>query len=293
MANHDVKQAMTVLLDAWLPEFKQSVEMFTGQSIGMERAADTASGIRIGSEGSVLWEGQTLQREQGGVFWVGAPSDTWAALTQALGEDAANSESLYREMLEQSFDTATQALNSEGRPKLVRGPVVKGTAWPSDLAATETVWIAMPGKERIAILVGIESALANLLKEQPAAETSSESQKPGVRSPEPLERLTDLELPVAVVLGRAKVRIGDAIKLTAGSLIELDSHVDELVEIIVHNVVVARGEVVSVKGNYGVRVREVISPGQRYALQASSRSRSSLANLQPAADSRVTEALTV
>lgn len=82
------------------------------------------------------------------------------------------------------------------------------------------------------------------------------------------DRLVDLQLPVAVVLGRARVRIQEALKLTAGSLVELDRRAGDSVEIVVHNAVVARGEVVSVGGNYGVKIREVMSRSDRIALQS-------------------------
>ena len=75
-------------------------------------------------------------------------------------------------------------------------------------------------------------------------------------------------VPVAVVLGRAKLQIRDVLKLTAGSLVELDRRAGDFVDIVVHNSVVARGEVVSVGGNYGVRIQEVISRSDRFALQA-------------------------
>ena len=82
-----------------------------------------------------------------------------------------------------------------------------------------------------------------------------------------LDRLMDLELPLAVALGRAVMPIGDVLKMTSGSLIELDRQVGEHVELMVHGTVIARGEIVSVKGNYGVRILEIISRQDRLALR--------------------------
>jgi len=53
------------------------------------------------------------------------------------------------------------------------------------------------------------------------------------------------------------------LKLTTGSIIELDRTVSEPVEIIVNNCVIARGEVVVVEGNFGVRVQEVVNRQER------------------------------
>ena len=76
----------------------------------------------------------------------------------------------------------------------------------------------------------------------------------------------NLELPLSVALGRAVMPIRDVLRVTSGSMIELDRTVDDYVELIVHGTVVARGEVVSVKGNYGVRIKEIISRNDRLTL---------------------------
>ena len=82
-----------------------------------------------------------------------------------------------------------------------------------------------------------------------------------------LQRLMDVELPLAVTLGRSVLPIHDILKMTSGSLIELDRTVNEYVDLMVHGTVVARGEIVSVKGNYGVRIKEIISRQDRMALR--------------------------
>ncbi|HEX4169831.1 MAG TPA: FliM/FliN family flagellar motor switch protein [Bryobacteraceae bacterium] len=83
-----------------------------------------------------------------------------------------------------------------------------------------------------------------------------------------LRRLLDLELPLAVLLGRAVMPIQEVLKLTSGSLIELDRSVSDLVDLLVHGTVVARGEIVSLRGNYAVRIKEIISREDRFSLRA-------------------------
>jgi flagellar motor switch protein FliN/FliY len=75
--------------------------------------------------------------------------------------------------------------------------------------------------------------------------------------------LMGVELPVSVSFGRVRLPLKDVLKLTAGSIIELNRTVDEPVEVIVNNCVVARGEVVVVEGNYGVRIHQIMSRQQR------------------------------
>jgi flagellar motor switch protein FliN/FliY len=72
-----------------------------------------------------------------------------------------------------------------------------------------------------------------------------------------------VELPVSVSFGHVQLPLKDVLKLTAGSIIELNRTVDELVEVIVNNCVVARGEVVVVEGNYGVRIHQIMTRQER------------------------------
>ena len=59
------------------------------------------------------------------------------------------------------------------------------------------------------------------------------------------------------------MRLKDAVKLTTGSIVELNRSITEPVEVVVNNCVIARGEVVVVEGNYGVRIKQIISREER------------------------------
>lgn len=75
--------------------------------------------------------------------------------------------------------------------------------------------------------------------------------------------LLDVELPVSISFGRAQVQLKDILKLTTGSIVELNRAISEPVEVVVNNCVIARGEVVVVEGNFGVRIQQVISRQER------------------------------
>ena len=81
--------------------------------------------------------------------------------------------------------------------------------------------------------------------------------------PKGLDLLLDVELPLSVSFGHAELPIKDVIKLTTGSIVELNRSISEPVEVIVNNVVIARGEVVVVEGNFGVRIKQVVSRQER------------------------------
>jgi flagellar motor switch protein FliN/FliY len=78
-----------------------------------------------------------------------------------------------------------------------------------------------------------------------------------------LDLLLDVELPVSVSFGRTELALKDVAKLTTGSIVELNRSISEPVEIIVNNCVIARGEVVVLEGNYGVRIDQIISRQER------------------------------
>lgn len=78
-----------------------------------------------------------------------------------------------------------------------------------------------------------------------------------------IDLLLDVELPVRVSFGQTEMQLRDVFKLGAGSVIELDKSVNDPVTVIVNNKPVAKGEVVMVDGNYGVRILEVESTADR------------------------------
>jgi flagellar motor switch protein FliN/FliY len=81
--------------------------------------------------------------------------------------------------------------------------------------------------------------------------------------PPSMDMLLDVELPVSVSFGRTQMPLKEVIKLSTGSIVELNRTIAEPVEVIVNNCVVARGEVVVIEGNYGVRIQQIVSRSER------------------------------
>jgi flagellar motor switch protein FliN/FliY len=73
-----------------------------------------------------------------------------------------------------------------------------------------------------------------------------------------LEAVFDVPVQVSAVLGRAKMDVGDLLKLGPGTVLELDRRVGEAIDIYVNNRLIARGEVVLVEDKLGVTMTEVI-----------------------------------
>jgi len=73
-----------------------------------------------------------------------------------------------------------------------------------------------------------------------------------------LEALFDVPVQVSAVLGRARMDVGQLLKLGPGAVLELDRKVGEAIDIYVNNRLVARGEVVLVEDKLGVTMTEII-----------------------------------
>lgn len=81
----------------------------------------------------------------------------------------------------------------------------------------------------------------------------------GLGRPADLDLLNDVEMQVTVELGRARLKVRDLLRLTEGSLVELNRSVGAPVDVLVNGSLVARGDVVVVDDELGVRVTEFVS----------------------------------
>lgn len=80
-----------------------------------------------------------------------------------------------------------------------------------------------------------------------------------------LDLLMDIPLEISVELGRVKMVVKDVVELGSGSIVEIDKAAGEPVDVLVNGRLVARGEVVVIEDNFGVRITEILSPRDRLA----------------------------
>ncbi len=78
-----------------------------------------------------------------------------------------------------------------------------------------------------------------------------------------IDMLLDINLPVSIELGRTRMSISDILALGPGSVVELNKLAGEPVDLLVNYKTVARGEVVVIDENFGVRITNLISPEER------------------------------
>jgi flagellar motor switch protein FliN/FliY len=79
----------------------------------------------------------------------------------------------------------------------------------------------------------------------------------------PIDLILDVSMRVTVELGRSSMTVEEVLALGPGSVVELNKLAGEPVDILVNERLIARGEVVVVDENFGVRVTEIVSPRRR------------------------------
>jgi flagellar motor switch protein FliN/FliY len=228
---------------------------------------------------SLLWYSQ---RFSGPVrtFFVGAEEHVWNELgTRALQgagidlierDEARNT---WFEVVQQSISGAARAVSREGTTlELLEGGVSDG---PAQEARFISATVTAP--DRLQLVIHLAVTLAAEPAEPPAptapppqarARSTPGSTEQRATQERTMDVLLDVHLPVSISFGQAQLRLKDVLKLTSGSVVELNRQPEEPVDIIVNDYVVARGEVVVVDGNYAVRIQEIVSRQERMGLRA-------------------------
>lgn len=89
---------------------------------------------------------------------------------------------------------------------------------------------------------------------------SPEPASPAAASPAKMGLLMDVQLAVTLRFGGRRMLLREILELSSGSVVELDRQVQEPADLLLDGRLIARGEVVVVDGNYGLRVLELVAP---------------------------------
>jgi flagellar motor switch protein FliN/FliY len=270
----NTEQPIDRFVRVWVDEFTRAVEMFTAvkPTVSWCRLAADSETAQ-GDTAALIWWKQRFQGAQPFITWIGAADSTRSALAGSLSGETGEAQEMYLEMLGQAQQGAATVLSSGLLKPLTCEPGALESNPPPAGLDMSAIKINLDGKDLAPLILALDPEAASALaggKQQPEEKTGVPALAEGEALPPMLDRLMDLELPVSVALGRAVLPIQDILKITSGSLIELDRDVGEHVELLVHGTVVARGEVVSIKGNYGLRIKEIISRQERIALHGKS-----------------------
>lgn len=75
--------------------------------------------------------------------------------------------------------------------------------------------------------------------------------------------LSDVPVRLSVEVGSTSLKLSELLDLAEGSVVELDRQANELLDILVNGTLVAKGEVVTVNGRFGIRVVDVVTTDAR------------------------------
>lgn len=146
-------------------------------------------------------------------------------------------------------------------------------SWPP----AETLWLRAgdTGPSSMLMEFGLSVALVAQLTAGKTGSTQAETVKAVTPHPSPvsstdsgqsggtLDLLMDVQLAMTLRFGAKTLLLREVLELSPGAVVELDRRVQEPAELLLDGRLIARGEVVVIEGNYGLRVTEVSPVGQR------------------------------
>ena len=244
-------------------------------TVQWESIPEVPPGILAGGEDEPLWWGQPFQLMQGPAVLVGTPRRTWEELgartLRAAGLESvetADARNTWLEILGQSLSGLARSVGA-----LLGREVTCESGGEMEPQPGVTQWVSLSiglAREQFSLALGVNTGLIDRLTSSlaEAAAVEAEQPSPATDSPQPargstLELLMDVELPVSISFGRTQIPLRDVLKLTTGSIVELNRGVGEPVEVLVNQSLIARGEVVVMDGNYGVRIQQIIRSEDR------------------------------
>jgi flagellar motor switch protein FliN len=177
------------------------------------------------------------------------------------------------ELLRQVAGLVASALKPQwGEVQLRLEPAAGAPSWPSSL----TGWVRAGENPGLPLEVQLSAALvaawraegtradkgaaAQPVAAEGAALPPSPAQAGGKGSSVSLDLLMDVELALTLRFGTRSVPLSEILDFNPGSVIELDRQVEDPVDVLLDGRVVARGEVVVMDGNYGLRITEIAPP---------------------------------
>ena len=257
--------------ERWAAAFENALSLMLGAP------AKISLSDAPGNAGEVMWWEQEISLLPHPTLIVGAAGTVWRqvgehALRAAGIDDPEEPDvrSTYYEMLSQSLSSVASAIGGKTGKDIscVKGAAIDSPRGDVLRFASSIEW---DGVRAAPFWFGVDTRLIETLA--PARNDAAMAIAPaagaaGLASPargqsKTIDLLLDVDLPVSVSFGRTQLPLKDVVKLTTGSIVELNRAVSDPVEIIVNNCVIARGEVVVIDGNYGVRIQQIVSRQER------------------------------
>jgi flagellar motor switch protein FliN/FliY len=279
----ELSENARLILNQWTESLAQVVQSMT--DVKPDIHWDLGSGpVRAAfpeNPETILWWEQPFHGANGGAsdmpVWVATPRAVWehagtvtlkaAGLETVALEEVRNT---WFEILGQSLGAMARSLAALLGREVTCDAGVERAPDPQ-LEDWASVAMHFPGSDLPPMAMAIGPQLLAALMSPPADEPSRAEPEPGPRDggePVPvrsrtMDLLLEVDLPVSISFGKTQLPLRDVLKLTTGSIVELNRGVNDQVEILVNQCLIARGEVVVVEGNYGVRILQIANRQDR------------------------------
>jgi flagellar motor switch protein FliN/FliY len=189
----------------------------------------------------------------------------------AAGEFTATHLDGYQEFLRQAAgETAVGWKEAHGQPTELRQQTETAGGFLSQ--ATASFSLDSDKTHNLVLRIDLDAELLASLAARSSAAPEDEAEATAIEptaglrnSSSNLDLILDVQLDATIRFGEREMLLQDVFGLMPGAVVELDQLVNEPAELLVAGRLVARGEVVVVDGNFGLRVTEVMSPAQRAA----------------------------
>jgi flagellar motor switch protein FliN/FliY len=272
-------ESLQAFLAIWGESFSQTLGQITSAAVPCVVRAEAPPDLTPPDDGD-FWAAVTCSGSLRGEMILRFAGATALRLAQIFmsepstpeAELTADHREAVVELLRQvSGIVATAASARWGEFQVRAEQAASAPSWSS--AGTFWLQIGDPGPDCMALEFGLSAALVAALKaekpesvkaESTAAATDS-SAKPalsaaltdGLQTPVALDLLMDVQLSMTMRFGAKRLLLREVLDLSPGAVVELDRKIQEPVELLLDGKLVARGEVVVIDGNYGLRVTDV------------------------------------
>ena len=266
---------LSLTLETYLQTWLESACQVLGQIAAVPFQAQVADGeLSPVSDPSALGACFSLGAPLSGDQTLSMPSADGLKLSQLLMgealEESAAFEAGHRHALAEAFRQIAAAAAASLAARLGEAVEVKliGTdppSWLSGSPLSVRIQLSSSRTPTLSLKLNLSPELHAALNSAPSTTGGTPTEKVVSHGPyQPnLDFLRDVELGVTLRFGTRQVLLREILEMIPGCVVELDQEVQEPVELLVGRKVIARGEVVVVDGNYGLRVTEVASSSER------------------------------
>lgn len=246
---------MKTFLDYWI---ETASALFPQALAGGPEFVETA--VEPAGEAAFGFSALIAGAEPGRFFVV---LDGELASTPLLGEGVDQQEA-WRELLSETLQAASAQLQaSTGAPcRVEKFGCIEDIAGAEKSAVPRSFALRL-GERSWRLLVYAGSLPAESVTEADRLRTNAKAAESAAVLAPGLELLLDVELEASLRFGSREMPLGKILELGPGDVVQLDRQVSDPVDLIVGDKIVARGEVVLVNGNFGMRVTEVAAPRKR------------------------------